>query len=87
MLDNFVQYATALDSPGEEHYDITPSNTVDEQVAFRSVYVGVTGDVVIVSLKGVAKTYKNAAQGSTIPMRGKRVNATGTTATNLIGMY
>lgn len=87
MADYSSTLVPALDSPGTEHYDITPSNSSDEAIAFRALYVGVGGDVVLVSLAGTAKTYKNAASGSIIPMRGKRVNSTNTTATNLIGIY
>ena len=87
MADTFSSNATGLSSPGYEHFAITPHDSNNEATNFRGVYVGVGGDVVIVSQAGTAVTYKNAASGSVIPMRGKRVNSTSTTATNLVGMY
>lgn len=87
MADNFNQLASGLNSPGSEHYAITPHNSTDEAISFRAIYVGVGGDVVVVSNSGTAVTYKNAPSGSYILMRGKRVNSTNTTATNLVGVY
>ncbi len=83
--DNFN--SNAIEGPGRHHYAITPDDAVDEADYFRGVYVGVTGDVDIVDIDGVSQVYKNAQQGSTIPMQGKRVNDTLTTATNLVGMW
>lgn len=87
MPDLFSTYATALDSPGYEHFAITPSDSVDTAVNFRMIYVGGAGALVIVSENGTAVTYSGATAGSVIPMRGRRVNATGTTATGLVGLY
>lgn len=87
MPDIFNQNSTGLDSPGLYHYAITPSDSTDFQISFRSVYVGGAGNVVIVSNDGTAVTYVGVAAGSIIPMRGKRVNATNTTATSMVGIY
>lgn len=87
MADNFANNTTGLDSPGLNHFAITPHDSTSEAVNFRAVWVGVAGNVVIVSESGTAVTYVGAAAGSIIPMRGKRVNSTSTTATNLVGMY
>jgi len=65
---------------------ITPSDT-DTFSQPVTVYVGVTGDVVIVPVAGdTTLTFKNVPQGSTVPCLATAVKATGTTATNLIGI-
>lgn len=87
MADKFKSYSSGLDSPGLDHYAITPHDTIDEKVAFRSLWVGTAGNVALVSLKGDVVVYKNCGSGTIIPMRGKRVNVLNTTATDLIGMY
>ena len=87
MADSYASYSSALDSPGVKHYAITPSDSTSEAVNFRGVYVGVAGNVAIVTDDGTAVTYVGAAAGSIIPVRGKRVNSTNTTATNLVGIY
>lgn len=87
MADPFASLSTALDSPALGYYAITPSDTTDEAVDFRGIYVGVTGNVVVVPRTGSAVTFVGAQAGSIIPVRGKRVNSTSTTATNLVGLY
>lgn len=64
---------------------ITPSDTVDE--AFSAIYVGGAGDVsVVMEAGGTAVTFKAPPVGTILPIRVKRVNATLTTATLLIGL-
>ena len=87
MADRFQSSTIGLDGPGLYHYAITPSDTVDFPESFRAIYVGGGGNVVVVANDGVAVSYIAVPTGSTIPMRGKRVNVTGTTATGLVGMY
>lgn len=73
--------------PANEGEAITTSDTVSFTNIARGVYVGVTGDVVIVMPSGAVLTFKNASQGTILPVRAMRVNATGTTATNLIALF
>lgn len=60
------------------------ANTYESPI---TVYVGVTGDVVVVPLGGDATvTFKNVPQGSCVPVLCTAVKATNTTATNLVGL-
>lgn len=71
---------------GAAHFAITPSDTVNFAFPVRGVYVGGTGDVVVVDRNGTAVTYKAVPTGQVLPIMASRVNATGTTATYLVGM-
>lgn len=53
----------------------------------KGIYVGVAGDITMVTAAGGTRLFKNAAAGSTIPVCATRVNASGTTATNLLAYY
>ena len=64
---------------------ITPSDTA-ELTAVSVVYVGVTGNIALVTAGGDEVTLQNAQAGSIIPVRVKQVKATGTTATGLIAL-
>jgi hypothetical protein len=75
------------DSPAWEHFAITPSNSDNFRVVTRGIYVGVAGDVAVVSQSDNVVIYKNAVAGSIIPVMAKRVNSTNTTATDLVGLY
>lgn len=65
---------------------ITPNDTTDLAVCVRQIYVGTYGDVKVQDNNGTVITFKNASEGSVLgPFFVKRIYATGTTATNLVG--
>ena len=67
---------------------ITPNDSTDLPLGIcRAIYVGVGGDISIDDLSGETVVFKNAISGSVIPVQTARVNATGTTATNLVALY
>jgi hypothetical protein len=74
------------DSPAQDGYAITLSDSQNEQQPFRALYVGVSGDVVVFSIRERSTLYKNVPAGTVLPVAGKRVNLTGTTATFLVGL-
>jgi hypothetical protein len=65
---------------------ITTSDTVNFTDVADAIYVGVSGVVVAVGADGVAVTFTGAPVG-VLPFRAKRVNATSTTATNMVALY
>ena len=85
--DKFGGAASQLDSPATNHFAVTPANTGEFTDVARALYVGVGGDVSVVSLNDQTVVYKNAPSGTIIPIRCKRVNSTGTTATDIVGMF
>lgn len=62
---------------------VTPSDTT--QVNLVGLLVGVQGDVSVTDSLAVT-TILTASAGSIIPGRITRVNATGTTATSIVGL-
>lgn len=72
--------------PAHDFFAITPHASTNFDY-LASIYVGVAGDVVAINEGDTAVTFKNALAGSILPIKAKRVNATGTTATNLVGLY
>lgn len=80
----------AYPGPAGDHAAIDLSATDKDYTAGlcpRAVYVGTTGDVTIVSLKGVSATYKAVPAGSVIPVGVKTVVKATTTAADLIAMF
>jgi hypothetical protein len=63
---------------------VTPSNTVDLAKAATGFYVGVTGDVTLVDLYGNVTQFKAVPVGFQYFIGFTRINATGTTATNIV---
>lgn len=70
--------------------DNTPvtANTADGRVNyFRAIYVGVTGDVTLITRAGQTVLLKALVAGVFHPVQGNIIKATGTTATNIVAAY
>lgn len=73
-------------SPADRHAVITPDDNTDLVENFRSIVVGGDGgDVSITDRNGVICIYLGFI--GILPIMPRRVNASGTTATNIIGIY
>lgn len=66
---------------------VTPSDTVNQTGFPRGLYIGTAGTVTLVSAAGTIDVYTGLATGIWHPIRFTRVNATGTTATNILAGY
>lgn len=76
-------------SPDGSAFDavaITPADT-DLPFAIRGFYVGVAGHVAVKCLGGATVILKNVSAGCIVPVRCLQVRATGTTATDIVGLY
>lgn len=71
--------------PATYAFAITPHDSTDFASACRGIYVGGAGDITAI-VKGVAVLFKAVPVGAILPVSATRVNATGTTATNLVGL-
>jgi len=82
-----------IDASATRFDAITTSDTVDLPY-FKSnnkltdyVYVGGAGDVVAIDQAGNAVTFKAVPVGFTLYIRVRRINASSTSATNLVACY
>ena len=71
---------------GVSAFTITPSNATNFTRSARAIYVGGAGDITAVFADNTAVLFKAVPQGSVLPIEVKRINATGTTATLLVGI-
>jgi hypothetical protein len=72
-------------SPGTKHQLIAPHDSNNLAIAFRSIIVGGKGNLAVVDEDDVVVTYENFV--GRLPFVPKRINATNTTATNIVGIY
>ncbi len=76
------------DSTSRSFVAVSPSNTVAFSTEeCRALFVGNGGDVTVPNLAGDAITFENVPDGSVLPVRCRRVNATGTTATGIVALF
>ena len=87
MSDPFQTLQPHLTSPANNAFSITPSDVADLPFVTRAVYFGGSGDLRILTAAGEDVTFLFVPQGVILPVRAKKVFASGTTATSLMGMY
>jgi predicted S18 family serine protease len=87
MPDSFTNYASGLDSPAMNAAAITPSDSVAMEMTSRGIYVGVGGNISVLTAGGDTVVFVGVFPGTIIPIRVNRVNATGTTASSLLSLY
>lgn len=73
--------------PGEDAVAVTTSDSVNLTRTARALYIGVGGNVVVVTASGTVVTFANVQTGTVLPVRAARVNTTNTTATNIVAIY
>jgi hypothetical protein len=86
MTDTYASHANSLTAPARDGFAITPNDAADITAVTRAVYVGGPGNLAIVLQSGATVTLSNVASGSLLPLRIKRLLATGTTATSIVGL-
>lgn len=69
-----------------DYRPITTSDTVDLPWVTQAVWVGGAGNVVAVMQNGTTGTFTAVPAGNTLPIMARRINATLTTATNLVAL-
>lgn len=78
---------SGLIDPADAGFEITPSDTEDLEEVTRGLFVGGIGDVKV-DMAGVGTiTFVGLAAGIVHPFQVKRVYATDTDATDIVGVY
>jgi len=70
-------------APATRAEAVVPSDTVDLTYPSRAIWVGTGGDVAAV-IDGQAIVHKNVPSGTRLDIRATRINATGTTASDMV---
>jgi hypothetical protein len=79
-------FAAGDNGAADDAVAITPSDSTYFATA-RGLYVGVGGNVVVITPGDVAITFKNVVSGAILPVMCQRVNSTNTTATDIVALY
>lgn len=71
----------------EDGEAVAPNDGADLPNIGRCLYIGGDGDVVLQTYRGTQLTFVACKAGTIIPLRAKRVLASGTTATNILNLW
>ncbi len=85
--DPFRNQADSPMAPAEFCFEITPSDTAELMCATKALYIGEGGDLVVTSVRADNPVvFTGVPSGSIIDVRARKISASGTTATNIIGL-
>lgn len=87
MSDPFYNRLSGLESPALEAAEVTPSDSSDLASDSRSLYVGGAGTLRVTMTGGQVVNLTGISAGLVLPLRVRRVHATGTTATGIVALW
>lgn len=91
QTDPYSSYSDSVSSACRHWAVITPSDTTDLTTVPKALYVGGTGDITMIGIAAPAGAsgvkWAAVPASSLLPVRPRRVLATGTTATLIVGCY
>lgn len=87
MADRFDTQVDSLSQPAREAFAITPhaSNEIDPLP--KAIYVGTGGNITLRAAGSAADVvFKNVAPGQILDVRARYIRASGTTASDIVGL-
>ena len=66
---------------------VTPNDVTGLATVCRAVFVGTSGNLSVLMANGSTAVFKNVSSGQLLPIQAARVNATNTTATDILALY
>ena len=84
--DNYTSGIETL-VPGQGAFAIVKSDVTVFQFPTRLIYVGTTGDVAVTMVDGSTVVFVACPAGMLLPIVATQVLSTGTSASNLVGIY
>ena len=86
-IDHHANQAEGLTSPYNDAASVTPSDTVDLTNTTRALYIGSQGTISVV-MSGSGNTVSfTLDKHEILPVRVTRVNATGTSCSNIVALW
>ena len=86
MKDEFESFVIGLESPPQGGFAITPDDGTDLPFVTRAINCGTAGTLHVTLANGSDVTLTIAA-GIILPLRARRVWASGTTAAQIVGLH
>ncbi len=86
-MDKFADFPTNLTAPGRDAAAIAPNDLTDLPIVPRALFVGQGGTVAVRMAGGQDISFENVQGGTILPVRARRVLATGTTASSLVALW
>ena len=86
MPDRFQNSSPSLSGPAAHGFAVTPNDSTTLAETTRALYVGSAGAIAVLMASGASVTFAGVPAGTMLPVRVSKVMATGTSATDIIGL-
>lgn len=86
MPDRFQNSSPSLSGPAAHGFAVTPNDSTTLAETTRALYVGSAGAIAVLMASGASITFPGVPAGTMLPVRVTKVMATGTSATDIIGL-
>ena len=87
MSDLYASTTPSLTSPAIDGQAVMPSDTALLAQVSRAIYVGTAGDISAELASGTQVTFTAVPAGMILPLRLRRVRATGTSARDIVALW
>lgn len=87
MADLYASTTPSLTSPAIDGQAVMPSDTALLAQVSRAIYVGTAGDISAELASGTQVTFAAVPAGMILPLRLRRVRATGTSARDIVALW
>lgn len=86
-MDPFTLTIDSLIAPAQNCFAVTPHDTAALPLVTKSIYIGLGGDLAVLPLQGeTAVIFRNLPDGMMLDVRARAILATGTTASDIVGL-
>lgn len=77
------------DGNGYDAYEVTPSNDDDLEIFSKAIYISITGSgsLTVTTVSGREVTFTGLQANTVIPIKAKKVHATGTDVDGIVALY
>ena len=86
-MDRYEDFTPSLVSPAEDGATVVPSDGADLPQVTRALYVGQGGTLAVQLASGAQVALSGVPGGALLPLRARRVRATGTTASGIVALW
>lgn len=86
MADRYANRETSMEGAAIHAFSVVPHDSNPLSETTRALYVGGFGTIRLVLASGVEVTFTNIPAGTALPVRATHVRATGTSATDIVGL-
>ena len=85
--DPFENAADSVTAPSEFCFVVDPADGAELPQATKAIYVGSGGDVTVLPVRNSQPvTFRNVVSGMVLDVRARSILATGTTASDIVGL-